>query len=33
MSGPVEVRLRGCNLALGRGIADKIYVEPDGAAA
>ncbi len=33
MDGPVEVRIRGCNLALGRGIADKIYVEPDGAAA
>lgn len=33
MSGPVEVRIRGCNLALGRGIADKIYVESDGAAA
>ena len=33
MNGPVEVRLRGCNLALGRGIADKIYVEAVGSAA
>ena len=33
MNGPVEVRLRGCNLALGRGIADKIFVEPEGSAA
>jgi DtxR family Mn-dependent transcriptional regulator len=28
MKGPIEVRVRGCDLALGRGIADKIFVEP-----
>ncbi len=33
MNGPVEVRLRGCDLALGRGIAEKIYVEAGGMAA
>ena len=33
MNGPVEVRLRGCSLALGRGIAEKIFVESDGSAA
>jgi len=33
MNGPVEVRLRGCSLALGRGIADKIFVESDGSTA
>ena len=33
MNGPVEVRLRGCSLALGRGIAEKIFVEPEGSAA
>jgi len=32
MNGPVEVRSRGCNLALGRGIADKIYVDAIGGA-
>jgi DtxR family Mn-dependent transcriptional regulator len=30
MNGPVEVRVRGCNLALGRGIAEKIFVESEG---
>ena len=29
MSGPVEIRVRGCDLALGRGIADKIFVEAE----
>jgi DtxR family Mn-dependent transcriptional regulator len=33
LNGPVEVHIRGCNLALGRAIADKIFVESDGAAA
>jgi len=33
MSGPLELRVRGCNLAVGRGIADKIFVEPEGSAA
>jgi len=33
MNGPVEVRLRGCSLALGRGIAEKIFVESEGMAA
>jgi DtxR family Mn-dependent transcriptional regulator len=33
MNGPVEVRFRGCCLALGRGIAEKIFVESDGSAA
>jgi len=28
MKGPVEIRVRGCDLALGRGIADQIFVEP-----
>jgi DtxR family Mn-dependent transcriptional regulator len=32
MNGPVEVRFRGCCLALGRGIAEKIFVESDGSA-
>jgi len=27
MNGPVEIRVRGCNLALGRAIAEKIFVE------
>lgn len=33
MNGPVEVRFRGCSLALGRGIAEKIFVEYEGSAA
>lgn len=33
MNGPVEVRLRGCSLALGRGIAEKVFVESEGKAA
>jgi len=33
MNGPVEVRFRGCCMALGRGIAEKIFVESDGSAA
>jgi DtxR family Mn-dependent transcriptional regulator len=33
MNGPVEVRFRGCCMALGRGIAEKIFVESDGSTA
>jgi len=33
MSGPIELCIRGCNLAVGRGIAEKIFVEPEGSAA
>ena len=29
LRGPVEIRVRGCDLALGRGIADKIFVEAE----
>jgi len=27
MNGPVEVRVRGCDIAIGRGIAEKIFVD------
>jgi len=27
--GPLEILVRGSNLALGRGIAEKIFVEPE----
>ncbi|MBM4248810.1 MAG: metal-dependent transcriptional regulator [Euryarchaeota archaeon] len=33
MRGPVEVRVRGCDLAIGRGIALKVFVEDPGSAA
>lgn len=33
LKGPVEVRVRGCDLAIGRGIADKIFVEAEERAA
>jgi ferrous iron transport protein A len=28
ISGPVVIEVRDCRLALGRGVATKIYVEP-----
>ncbi len=33
MKGPVEVLVRGCHLAIGRGIAEKIFVEAGGSRA
>jgi len=33
LKGPVEIRVRGCDLALGRGIAEKIFIETERRAA
>jgi DtxR family Mn-dependent transcriptional regulator len=33
MKGPVEILVRGCHLAIGRGIAEKIFVEAGGSRA
>ena len=27
LHGPIEIRVRGTNLALGRGVANKVFVE------
>lgn len=32
MKGPVEIRVRGCHFAIGRGIAEKIFIEGEGSA-
>ncbi len=33
MKGPVEILVRGCHLAIGRGIAEKIFVDAGGSPA
>jgi DtxR family Mn-dependent transcriptional regulator len=30
LKGPVEICVRGCNVVIGRGIADKIFIQTEG---
>jgi DtxR family transcriptional regulator, Mn-dependent transcriptional regulator len=30
LKGPVEICVRGCNVVIGRGIADKIFIQAEG---